>query len=196
MVITDPEPYPVAYLRVPGGRLEKKESWVRPGQDELREMVGLNTEEGGYEGLDESGRELLQDLRAEVRENPESSGNAGLEDELSLTTEADQEGEKVRFDKKGQWFGASISGSTRAGESIGDELRRCFDAVKGKPLRYPTTLISRNTIQSWLVSRTTRFPYHPPPTVHVSFRTRQRRLPDLFWYFPAITSDCGGTSSF
>jgi hypothetical protein len=97
-------------------------------------MLGLNTEEGECEGLDESGRELLQDLKAEVRENPKSSGNAGLEAGFSsLTIEADQEGETVRFNKGGQWFGAPISGSTRAGESIGDELRRCFDALKGKP---------------------------------------------------------------
>jgi hypothetical protein len=197
VVITDPEPYPVAYLRVPGGRLVKKENWVRPGQDELREMLGLNTEEGGYEGLDESGRELLRDLRAEVRENPKSSGNAGLEVEFSsLTIEADQEGETVRFNKGGQWFGASISGSTRAGESIGDELRRCFDALKGKPLGLPPLLISRNTILPRLVIGTTCFPHHPAPTFHVSFRTRQRRLLDLFRYFPTISSDGGGTSSF
>jgi hypothetical protein len=50
VVVTDPEPYPVAYLRVPGGKLVKKENWVRPGQEELRRMLGLDGVEVGSEG--------------------------------------------------------------------------------------------------------------------------------------------------
>jgi diphthine-ammonia ligase len=132
VVITDPEPYPVAYLRVASGKLVEKEGWVKPGVEELRAMLGLGGDEG-VEGLDEAGRELLDDLR---QSRPGLSMNVGEEEQLDmsmsgLTISADLN-EEVRFNKRDKWFATSIDGVTRGDESMGEELKRCFDSIQGK----------------------------------------------------------------
>jgi diphthine-ammonia ligase len=131
VVITDPEPYPVAYLRVAGGRLVKKEGWARPNVEELREMLGLS-EEDGMEGLDEDSRDLLGDLKREVEQNL-SSRLSGLSVSASTSTTSDHpQDDEVRFNKREQWFAASVNGITQGDESIGDELARCFDSIQGR----------------------------------------------------------------
>lgn len=130
VIITDPEPYPVAYLRVASGKLVEKEGWVRPGVEELRAMLGLGGD-GGVEGLSEAGRELLADLSQSQRE---MSTNVGEEEQLDMSglrLSADFN-EEVRFNKRDKWFAASINGVTRGDESIGEELKRCFDSIQGK----------------------------------------------------------------
>jgi diphthine-ammonia ligase len=130
VVITDPEPYPVAYLRVANGKLVEKEEWVRPGVEELRTMLGLGGDDG-EEGLDEVGRELLDDLR-QSRLGP--SMKVGEEEQLDMSglTISEELNEDVRFNKRDKWFAASINGVTRGDESIGEELKRCFDSLQGK----------------------------------------------------------------
>lgn len=132
VVITDPEPYPVAYLRVASGKLVEKEEWVKPGVEELRAMLGLGGDEG-VEGLDEAGRELLDDLS---QSRSGLSTDVGEEEQLDisgLTISADFN-EECRFNKRDKWFAASINGVTRVDESIGEELKRCFDSIQGKTL--------------------------------------------------------------
>jgi diphthine-ammonia ligase len=130
VIITDPEPYPVAYLRVASGRLEEKEGWVKPGVEELRVMLGLGGDEG-VEGLDEAGRELLDDLR---QSRSGLNTRVGEEEQLDISglTISDHLNEEVRFNKRDKWFAASINGVTRGNESIGEELKRCFDSIQGK----------------------------------------------------------------
>jgi diphthine-ammonia ligase len=127
VVVTDPEPYPVAYLRVAGGKLIEKEGWVRPEVGELRAMLGLGGD-AGVEGLDEVGKDLLEDLRQSqvgcVKEELDMSG-------LAVSVLDENLEEVVRFNKRDKWFAASIMGVTRGDESIGDELNRCFDSIQG-----------------------------------------------------------------
>ena len=130
MIITDPEPYPVAYLRVAGGRLVEKEGWVKPGVEELRAMLGLGGDEG-VEALDEAGRELLDDL---IRSSPAASSEIARELDMSGLAISEDEDEGVRFNKREKWFAASITGVTRGDESIGEELKRCLDSVQSKTL--------------------------------------------------------------
>lgn len=195
VVITDPEPYPVAYLRVPGGRLVKKENWVRPGQDELRRMLCLDGVEVGSEGLDEAGLELLADLRTTtlLETNPSEEVNADLAAlSIERSSSPGAEAEAVRFNKKGKWFGLSVYGTTRPGESIGDELKRCFDSISGRssPRQDVSRLIDRNPHITRSIARPTCFPYHTPPSLHVALRSRQCSLHDLFRYFPSFSSYC------
>lgn len=133
-MITDPEPYPVAYLRVGGGKLIKKEGWTRPSIRELRGMLGLDGVTKGEEGLDEASTELLSDLKASSGSasmmggtSPSQAGEVGHD---GLETGA----EGVRFNKRGRWFGVSISGKTQGDEDIGQELDRCFQSINRKLL--------------------------------------------------------------
>ena len=128
VIITDPEPYPVAYLRVARGRLVEKEGWVRPGVEELRAMLGLGGDEG-VEGIDQAGRELLDDLK---RSSPSASSEIAQEPDMSGLAISGDVDEGVRFNKREKWFAASITGITRGKESIGEELKRCFDSIQGK----------------------------------------------------------------
>jgi diphthine-ammonia ligase len=132
VIITDPEPYPVAYLRVASGKLVEKEGWVRPGVEELRVMLGLGGDDG-VEGLDEAGRELLDDLS---QSHPGMSTRVGEEEQLDMSELRLSEDlyEEVRFNKRDKWFAAAINGVTRGDESIGEELKRCFDSIQGNNL--------------------------------------------------------------
>jgi len=116
---------------VASGRLVEKEGWVRPGVGELRGMLGLGGDEG-VEGLDEPGKELLDDLcQALHGASTEDEGDVEL-DVSGLTMEGLNE--EVRYNKRDKWFAASINGVTKGDESIGEELRRCFDSLSGIPL--------------------------------------------------------------
>jgi diphthine-ammonia ligase len=134
VVITDPEPYPVAYLRVGGGRLVKKEGWIRPGVMELRGMLGLNSDEKGTEGLDESSKELLLELRSEspIHEREERIPPLADVEEEGSKEGTKTKGEVVQYRKRGRWFAVSISGMTRGDEEIGHELDRCFKSIQRK----------------------------------------------------------------
>jgi hypothetical protein len=189
VVITDPEPYPVAYLRVAGGNLVEKEGWVRPGVEELRAMLGLGGDEG-VEGLDEAGRVLLDDLR---RSLPSASGEVTQDLGMSgLAISADQN-EDVRFNKRDKWFAASINGVTRGNESIGEELKRCFDSIQGRTFHQQidvNELMSSNPDNPRSIPPPPHIPHHPPLTVHVSLHTRQHSILYILRYIPPIPSYC------
>lgn len=189
VIITDPEPYPVAYLRVAGGRLVEKEGWVEPGVEELRAMLGLGGDER-VEGLDEAGRELLNDLR---RPSPSVSGGVTQELDISGLAISEDLNEEVRFNKRDKWFAASINGVTRGDESIGEELKRCFDSIQGKTLHQQTDankLTSSNPDNTRSIPPPSYIPYNPPLTFNVPFHTRQCSLLDILRYIPPIPSYC------
>jgi len=190
VIITDPEPYPVAYLRVARGKLVKKQGWVKPGIEELRVMLGLGGDRG-VEGLDEAGREILDDLRqsrAGLRTNVEE------EEQLDMSGLGLSEGmnEDVRFNKRDKWFAASINGVTRGDESIGEELKRCLDSIQGKTLHRMiiNELTSSNPYYPRSIPPLTYIPHNPALTVHVPLSTRQCSLLEILRYIPPIPSYC------
>lgn len=134
-VVTDPEPYPVAYLRVEEAELVEKEGWARPTVQELRQMLGLDE---GYDGLDEKGRERLEEigeLDVIERKDGEASDTRPSLGALSMGSDIDgdaPEGPEVRFGLRGRWFTASVTGQTRGEEPVGEELRRSFDAISSE----------------------------------------------------------------
>lgn len=91
-------------------------------------MLGLGGDEG-VEGLDEAGRELLEDLK---RSSPPASSEVHQEPDMSGLAISEDVNEGVRFNKREKWFAASITGVTRGDESIGEELKRCFDSIQSK----------------------------------------------------------------
>lgn len=125
-IVTDPEPYTVAYLKVEEAVLEPKGGWVKPTVEELREMLGLEREEEvGMEGLDEEGKERLEELgERDVEEG------GGVEMEEWSGGEAD--GGEVQFVKRKRWFTASVQGVTLPSEDVGQELETCFNAISCK----------------------------------------------------------------
>ncbi|XAO27823.1 hypothetical protein I312_106686 [Cryptococcus bacillisporus CA1280] len=129
-VVTDPEPYTVAYLKVEEAVLEPKEGWVKPTVKELREMLGLEEDDGehvGMEGLDEEGKERLDELgEREVEAVPDEGREVGE------WSGGDVGGEEVQFVKKGRWFTASVQGVTLPSEDVGQELEKCFNAISSK----------------------------------------------------------------
>jgi diphthine-ammonia ligase len=181
VIVTDPEPYPVAYLRVAKGKLVEKEGWTRPDVRELRQMLGLGNDEG-VEGLDEAGKELLEDLRRS-RTNKEAGEKEALD--LSGLTVSDNLDEGVRFNKRDKWFAASITGLTRGDESIGDELRRCFDSIQG------TSSPSSSLQTDDLATLTTHGLSLPLHTSHITLL-----LPSMSLFLPAnaVYSKYFGTS--
>jgi diphthine-ammonia ligase len=190
VVITDPEPYPVAYLRVASGKLVEKEGWVKPGVEELRAMLGLGGDEGA-EGLDEAGRELLDDLS---QSRSGLSTRVGEEEQLDISglTILEDANVDVRFNKRDKWFVASINGVTRGNESIGEELKRCFDSIQGKTVdtSMSIALTSRDIDSPRSIPTSAYIPHHPPLTFNVPLPTRQRSLLDILRYIPPIPSYC------
>ena len=133
MVVTDPEPYPVAYLRIDEAELEEKPGWKRPSVLELRTMLGL---EEKSDGLDEVGRETIQKL--DKWDNTNSVDNPGCVEghiaELEKTTlgRSEPSPSRLLFAKRRYWFAASMDGTTLQGEDVGVELKRCLDELSCK----------------------------------------------------------------
>jgi len=93
-------------------------------------MLGLGGDEG-TEGLDEAGRDLLEELRQSNTVTRDTAPDTEEEDPSMSGLTVQDSGEEVRFNKRDKWFVASITGVTRADETIGEELKRCFDLIQG-----------------------------------------------------------------
>ncbi|WVQ75780.1 hypothetical protein IAR50_005413 [Cryptococcus sp. DSM 104548] len=126
VIVTDPEPYPVAYLKVKKAELEEKPGWQKPSVSELREMLGLDAEPG-LAGLDEEGQERLEELGQRFIEPIHTE--LTLE---SLQVEDKEESFEVQFAKRGRWFTAGVQGQTLPDQDVGAELKFCFDAISNK----------------------------------------------------------------
>ena len=121
VVVTDPEPYPVAHLKVEGVFLQERPDWRRPSQRELRDMLQLGSP---YKALDQESQELVEEMGDCIpRNNSEPS-------QASNSSAPQTQG--VSFRKVGRWFAASADGITTGDEAIGQELRRCFAQLSGK----------------------------------------------------------------
>ncbi|WVQ98311.1 hypothetical protein IAU59_005434 [Kwoniella sp. CBS 9459] len=133
-IITDPEPYPVAYLKVEEAELEEKEGWTKPTVAELREMLGLDEDVKGEEALNEDSKEVIAELRDAIKNSVDLSAmdlnQVNQSDEATFVSDSKAAGtSQVRFERKGRWFSASAESVTRPGEDVGSELKCCFDAI-------------------------------------------------------------------
>ncbi|KAK8847652.1 hypothetical protein IAR55_005511 [Kwoniella newhampshirensis] len=132
-IITDPEPYPVAYLKVEEAELEEKEGWSKPTVRELRDMLGLSGDSDGRgrEGLDEEGLDALEELGDVKMEARSTEGDLDRVVPMSIedATYDEEHEEIVRFGRNGRWFAASVNGQTVDGEDVGQELQRCFEFI-------------------------------------------------------------------
>lgn len=135
-MVIDPEPYPVAYLRVGTVELEKKEGWIKPSVQELRDMLGLD---GRADGLDEQSREALEELGdVEVQGVLDETlselaiGMSALEAVSPVAT-----GTGFGFSQQGRWFAISVDGSISACQDVGMEVSQAFDQMTG---RFPIVL--------------------------------------------------------
>jgi len=129
IVVTDPEPYPVAYLRVQKAVLEEKEGWIRPGIEELRRLLGM---EELSDGLNAVGREVLEDM-SDVPVGDVSAQEAGVTDISALSLSSATKPQDVWVKQTGRWFSAGVDGQTKGDEDVGSELRRCLDQIKSAP---------------------------------------------------------------
>lgn len=100
----------------------EKEGWTRPTVDELRELLGLDQDEVGKEGLDEEGLEVFEEIGDINIEPGEDTPQA-----VTLPSEP-----SLAIGSKGRWFSISALGESRPGETVGDELQRCFDSIRGR----------------------------------------------------------------
>lgn len=153
VILTDPEPSPVAYLRIDEADLVPKEGWTRPSVRELRALLGLEDPVRGREDLDEEGLELLDDIGdVQVKAGASDDSNDGQpprgtnDDESGVIGSISRGGQSgsggssgapeggVRFGRHGQWFAVTAYGHSSEqddNDDVGQELRRCFDAIKG-----------------------------------------------------------------
>jgi hypothetical protein len=194
VIITDPEPYPVAYLKVTRAELVDKPNWARPTVADLRKMLGLDERSEGTAGLDELGLEAIEelDMWSQSREKLKTE-----QVDLSGLKLADPSENKipapggVRFAKRGRWFAASMSSNTEGTEPIAEELKRCFDAISGE-----------NSLLSQLISRTIGFERPIASTSHgtrntstslyVTVRPSKRNVRKLFRHISSFESNCCG----
>ena len=159
-MVTDPEPDPVAYLRVDEAELEAKEGWRRPSVRELRGMLGLD----GASALDDGGLQNLEAL--ESWERKPSGPMAGIESSVEglRLGEGHSRATRPRLYRRGKWFAASIDGETRSNEDVGDEIRRCFDEISGEPSRSDFSSI----VQAFLASLSARGLSLPLHATHIT----------------------------
>jgi diphthine-ammonia ligase len=123
VVITDPEPCLVAYLRIAKAELQAKEGWTQPTVSELREILGLDTDEEDKQGLDEQSCELFEEL---------ADAKVVAEDDSATEQPVTVPDKQVQFGRNGRWFSVSAQGEHRDGKSVGGELTDLFDAVKSR----------------------------------------------------------------
>jgi hypothetical protein len=84
--------------------------------------LGLDEEEG-LEGLDEVSRELYEQI---------DDAKVVLGEEIVEKDQAESSPGGERFGRNGRWFTVSAEGDSRNGQSVGEELSKCFDAIKGE----------------------------------------------------------------
>lgn len=131
IIESEPEPFPVAYLRISKAELEPKEGWVKPTMAELRELLELDTYEVGQEGVDEKGLEVLGAISPKTIQEDDVAAIAEQLDSTALSSvEAPPRG--VRFGRRGRWFAISVEGQSAGTASVKEEVAIALDAVKGE----------------------------------------------------------------
>lgn len=146
----------------------EKEGWVKPTVQELRRLLGLDE---GIDGLDEKGRERLEelgDVDVVERQDGEASETTPNFDALNLGVEIDGDAPKgleVRIGLRGRWFTASVTGQTRGEEPVGEELRRSFDAISSE---YSSSFSARYILLTTIAELTSRGLSLPLHATHVT----------------------------
>lgn len=116
VVVTDPEPYPVAYLRVKKARLIPKENWNKPTASELRALLRPPAP------LDEGSQELLDDI----------IGNGGKTEREHAATPAPVQVSqkpltapsiKCKLSRRGHWFALSVQAPRLDVDGIVTQMR-------------------------------------------------------------------------
>ena len=80
-----------------------------------------------YEAMDQDSLDLLEDLGdCTIAARDQSDLSSGSEPSVFRS-------QGVPFRKSGRWFAASVDGSTKLSEAVGDELRRCLEELSGEP---------------------------------------------------------------
>jgi diphthine-ammonia ligase len=190
VVVTDPEPYPVAYLRIEQAELEEKLDWSKPTVSELRQTLGLDDEADSF---DETSRGIYDGLTDGFSGSSSSATPRGPSDELSaLSLRNDSDVQDTRFASTGRWFSASVDGQSLDGETIGDELRRCFEALKGeyRVVKHDIANGTRFLESQRSGTFSARNSHHIAALVNGPIHTRQRCLHHIFRYFAPKSSDC------
>jgi hypothetical protein len=175
-VITDPEPYPVAFLRISRVELEPKSGWTRPSVKELRNLLGLQDHDGGLDADAQEDLEELEGWRASLTEkipNPSSHFEAPAMSSKCLTPPC--------LVQRGRWFSISAGVSSIPGETVGEELQRSFEAISGKPTHYDrhgsfTYLAIRSSQQPRPVLTSTLGPCHSSTLRYVTLRLCKHRI--------------------
>lgn len=131
VIITDPEPNVVAYLRIPRAELVPKQGWMKPSQADLRQMLGLDGRIGVESVLDERGMEVLERIGCVKRRR--LSPTLDIEKSFDkLNTDPSEFDQSVNFVQRGRWFSASISISSTPDSNIGNEMRQAFTFIQGE----------------------------------------------------------------
>lgn len=190
VVVTDPEPYPVAYLRIEQAELEEKPDWSKPTVSGLRKMLGLEDEADSF---DETSRGIYDGLRVAFSGSSSSATPRGPSDELSvLSLRNDLDAQDTRFSSNDRWFSASVDGQSLDGETVGEELRRRFEAVKGeyRAVKHDVADGTRLLESQRSGSFSARNSHHIAALVDGPVHTRQRCLHHIFRYLAPKSSDC------
>lgn len=117
VVVTDPEPYPVAYLRVTKARLVPKEDWKKPTASELRQLLQLP------EPLDEASQELLDSVTSgvvqtePVKSEPSAAAAGTLVGPLAAPYP------ECTLSRRGDWFSLSMRAPQLDVEGIFTHMR-------------------------------------------------------------------------
>lgn len=118
------DPSPVAYYRVKKASLVPKEGYTPPTQAELRELLRIDAEQvEGMSKFDEQSEELLSGIPEQVSYDDEY---------VPATVLAPAAARTVSFGRQENWFSFSVESETREGETIEEEVTRCFECLGGK----------------------------------------------------------------
>lgn len=135
IVVSDPEPNLVAYLRIPCAELVPKTGWDRPSQSDLRAMLGLEDLPGHGITLDDLGMEVLGGIgRVKKRKRADTGGLDKALGGLGMADPVETRGhpEDINFTRRGRWFAISTSQSVSAGSDIGTQMYQAFDRIACK----------------------------------------------------------------
>lgn len=125
VIVSDPEPSLVAYLKVDEVVLEEKLNWVKPNLNQLRGDLGLRDRSGG---LDEIGKQHLHKVGPSQPLDEPDYARA----RVPPATDVKISGKWpswLSFSNRGRYFAVSVESQVRGDELVGEELRRCFDDV-------------------------------------------------------------------
>ncbi|ORX35894.1 hypothetical protein BD324DRAFT_682050 [Kockovaella imperatae] len=119
-VITDPEPFTVAYLKVARATLADKPGWKRLTVTELRRLLDLPNHS---DGLDDQSRDLLDGI-SDVQ-----VASSSKDGPMPIAVNTPSSTQQARFARRGRWFAASIKGPVDSHNAVGDDVADCLESL-------------------------------------------------------------------